>query len=348
MLTETISNQVVINPSRIMQTGFAFWSSKVLLTAVGFDLFTLLSDDSKTSAEIKESLQLHGRGIEDFLDALVAMKFLCRSGQGSQAKYANSLETDIFLNKKRPSYMGGILAMANNRVYSFWGDLGEGLKTGLPQNEVKNGGDGVFAALYADEKRLEEFIHAMGGIQLGNFIAFANQFNFSGYYTHCDIGGAGGDLSIQIAIHQPQIISTTFDLPEVAPIAQRNINNNEVADRVQVVSGNFFTDPFPQADIITMGNILHDWSLEDKKILIKKAYDALPDGGAFVVIENVIDDERKENAFGLLMSLNMLLETFGGFDYTAADFTGWAKEAGFKQVDIMHLTGPSSALIAYK
>ncbi len=348
MLTETISNQVVLNPARIMQTGFAFWSSKVLLTAVGFDLFTLLSDESKTSAEIKDALQLHGRGIEDFLDALVAMNFLCRTGNGSQAKYCNALETDIFLNKNRPSYMGGILAMANNRLYSFWGDLAEGLKTGLPQNESKNGGESVFVALYADENRLEEFIHAMGGIQMGNFIAFASQFNFSGYYTHCDIGGSGADLSIQIALHQPQMLSSTFDLPEVAPVAKRNISNKEVADRVKVVSGNFFTDVFPKADIITMGNILHDWGLEDKKLLIKKAYEALPEGGAFVVIENVIDDDRKENAFGLLMSLNMLLETYGGFDYTAADFTGWAKEAGFKQINIMHLTGPSSALIAYK
>lgn len=238
--------------------------------------------------------------------------------------------------------------MANNRLYPFWNHLEEAPKTGLPQNEVRNGGQPLFETLYADESRLEEFLGAMGGFQSGNFMVFAKQFDFSDYYTHCDVGGAGGDLSIQIAIHNPNMRSTSFDLPKAAPIAQRNISNNNVDDRVNVASGNFFTDKLPKANVITMGNILHDWNLEEKKMLISKAYDALPAGGALVVIENVIDDERKENAVGLMMSLNMLIESYGGFDYTAADFTGWAKEAGFSHVNMMHLTGPTSALIAYK
>jgi len=348
MVTETISTDVMVTPTRIMQTGLAFWSSKVLLSAVNLKLFTLLAQGSKTAEEIRTTLNLQQRGLADFLDALVSMNFLHREGNGSGAKYCNTLESDAYLDKNKSCYIGGILEMANNRLYPFWSNLEEALQTGMPQNEVKNGDKTLFETLYENENRLEEFIAAMGGIQTGNFIAFASQFNFNNYYTHCDVGGAGADLSIQIAKHTPSMLSTSWDLPQVAPIAARNIERHQVQDRVVTKTGDFFADEFPKADVITMGNILHDWDLTQKKMLIQKAYNALPPGGAFVVIENVIDDERKENTFGLLMSLNMLIETHGGFDYTAADFTSWTKEAGFSHVDIMHLSGPASALIAYK
>lgn len=327
MLTTGTSEGIEISPARIMQTGFAFWSSKVLLTAIGLELFTHLCDCSKTANDIKNELQLNGRGLENFLDALVALDFLSRSGKGSEARYINTPETDRYLNKNRDTYMGGMLEMANNRLYPFWGNLDEALQTGEPQNELAHGESGLFEKLYEDKDRLKEFIQAMGSIQVGNFTSFARQFDFDEYGSHCDIGGAGGDLAIQIALHQPHIKSKIFDLPQVGPIANANIEKRQVADRVKFVAGNFFTDPLPRADLITMGNILHDWDIENKKMLIRKAFDAIPVDGAFVVIENVIDDDRRKNAFGLLMSLNMLIETPGGFDYTAADFTAWAKEA---------------------
>ncbi|PZF70749.1 methyltransferase [Taibaiella soli] len=348
MLTAETSEQIEITPARIMQAGFAFWSSKVLLTAIGFELFTHLCDCSKTAADIKNELQLHGRGLEDFLDTLVAMGFITRSGDGPEARYLNTPDTDMYLNKNRDTYMGGMLEMLNNRLYTFWGNLDEALKTGKPQNEVAKGGAPIFDSLYEDENRLKEFVGAMGSIQAGNFNLFANQFDFSEYGTHMDVGGAGGDLSIQIALAHPDIRCTVYDLPQVGPIAKANIAKRHVEDRVQFMAGDFFKDPLPHADLITMGNILHDWGLDDKKMLIRKAFEALPTDGALVVIENTIDDERRQNVFGLLMSLNMLIETPAGFDYTAADFTRWAIEAGFKDVATMPLTGPATALIAYK
>lgn len=346
--TTAPTHELTLSPARILETGLAFWSSKVLLTATKLDLFTYLSDDAKSAKEIAVKFNLHQRSLYDFLDTLVALQFLHREGNGEEATYANTLETNLFLNKAMPTYVGGMLVMANNRLYPFWNDLEEALKTGKPQNEVKTGGRPVFEELYSNEEKLSEFIAAMASAQMGSFMAFARQFNFDGYNTHCDIGGAGGHLSAQIAMSNPQIRSISFDLPPVAPVALRNLVATGVDDKVAVVSGDFFTDPFPKAEIITMGNILHDWNLETKKMLIKKAYEALPDGGALVVIENVIDDERRQNAFGLMMSLNMLIETEGGFDYTAADFISWTQEAGFTGMDVMHLAGPTSALIAYK
>ena len=342
------STQTQVDPSKIMQVGTGFMATKTLLTAVNMELFTILSKRELSGKDIQSRLGLHNRNLYDFLDALVALGFLKRTGIKETSLYKNAPDSDMFLDKNKPSYVGGILEMCNNRLYPFWNDLEDGLKTGLPQNETKNGGEPIFEAVYADPKKLREFVSAMGGVQMGNFIAFAKQFDFSPYKTLCDIGGAGGELSAQVATNHKHMQCTTFDLAPVSPIAKENLNAMGLGEKVKVVSGDFFTDNFPKADIITMGQILHDWGTKDKKMLIQKAYDALPKGGALVIIENIIDDNRSENAFGLLMSLNMLIETTEGYDFTVSDFNKLAKEAGFTKMDIMPLAGPSSAAIAIK
>ena len=337
-----------VNPSKIMEVGLAFMASKTLLTAVNMGLFTYLAKGRSSASEIMIELKLHQRGLYDFLDTLVTLGFLKRDGLKETAVYSNTEETELFLDRNKPSYIGGILQMANNRLYGFWNNLEEGLKTGLPQNEVKTAGKPVFEELYADKERLREFVNAMSGVQMGNFMAFAHKFDFNGYGTLCDIGGAGALLSAQVAMNNKNMVCVSYDLPPVAELAKININNMGLSDRVIIQSGDFFEEELPKADVITMGNILHDWGIEEKKMLIKKAYAALPQGGAFVVIENIIDDNRSKNAFGLMMSLNMLIETPGGFDYTASDIEAWVKEAGFRKTSVMPLTGPSSAFIAIK
>jgi precorrin-6B methylase 2 len=341
-------NQNQVDPSKIMQVGMGFWASKTLLTAVNMGLFTLLAEGALSGQGIQDRLGLHSRSLFDFLDTLVALGFLKRTGLRENAVYMNSEDSDLFLDKNKPSYIGGLLEMANNRLYPFWNDLEEALKSGKAQNETKDGGKPVFEAIYANEHRLREFIRAMGGIQAGNFMKLATAFDFTGYQTLCDIGGSGANLSIHVAKNNSHMNCISFDLPPVSPIAQENIISVGMEDRIEVVSGDFFEDDFPKADIITMGNILHDWGSEDKLMLIKKAYRALPDGGALIVVENIIDDERNKNALGLMMSLNMAIETDHGFDFSASDFRDWAEKAGFKNVQSMPLAGPASAVIAIK
>jgi hypothetical protein len=238
--------------------------------------------------------------------------------------------------------------MSNARLFRFWGDLTEALRTGKPQNEIKQTGKAMFEELYSDPDRLEQFMNAMAGISLGPFSALAEGFDFSRYKTLCDVGGATGQLSIIVANRHPHMGCTSFDLPVVEPIARRKIEAAGLSDRVTAVGGDFFADPLPGADVITMGLILHDWNLERKMHLIKAAHDALPEGGAFIVVENLIDNARRENVFGLLMSLNMLIEFGDAFDYTGADFAGWCNEVGFKKTEVVPLAGPTSAGIAYK
>jgi hypothetical protein len=336
------------NPSAILQTAFSFWSSKVLLTAVEFGVFSKLANRRLTGPELGAELKLHPRGIADFFDALVAMKFLDREGDGKQAKYFNTPEGALFLDENSPRYIGGILVMLNARLFKFWNDLPEALQTGKPQNEVKHGAKNIFEELYADPPRLAQFLGAMTGLSRINFEAFADKFDFSRFKTLCDIGGATGLLCTEVAKKHPQLKCTSFDLPPVEPIAKKHIAAAGLSSRVYTASGDFFQDPLPRADLITMGMILHDWNLEKKMHLIRAAYDALPPGGAFVAIEALIDDARRENVQGLLMSLNMLIEFGDAFDYSGADFRKWCGEVGFQRFEVIHLAGSSSAAVAYK
>jgi alkyl hydroperoxide reductase subunit AhpC/SAM-dependent methyltransferase len=338
----------VLNPSSILQTAFSFWQSKVLLTAVEFGVFTRLARRPLTGSELGGELQFHPRANADFFDALVAMKFLDREGDGPQAKYLNTPEGALFLDAASPSYIGGILTMLNARLFRFWNDLPEALRTGQPQNEIKHGHKGLFEELYSDPPRLEQFMGAMTGLSRINFEAFADKFDFSRFETLCDVGGATGLLSIEVAKKHPHLRCISFDLPEVEPIAKKHIAAAGLGDRIRTASGDFFRNPLPKADLITMGMILHDWNLEKKMHLIRSAYEALSPGGAFVAIEALIDDARRENAQGLLMSLNMLIEFGDAFDYSGADFRKWCGEAGFKRFEVIHLAGPSSAAVAYK
>jgi predicted O-methyltransferase YrrM len=341
-------SQEELDPSHIMQVGVAFWASKTLLSAVELQLFTHLGVDSMSGEEIRERLGLHPRGTYDFLDTLVALQFLERDGDGSDGRYRNTAETAAFLNRQSPTYIGGILEMRNARSYQFWGSLTEAPQTGKPQNEIKQTGRPMFDELYSDPARLEQFMNAMAGISLGNCQVLADRFDFSKYKTVCDVGGATGQLCTILARRHPHLRCTTLDLPVVAPIAEKTIATAGLSDRVATASVDFFVDALPGADVITMGMVLHDWNLDQKMHLIRSAYDALPDGGALIVIENLIDDARRENAFGLMMSLNMLIEFGDAFDFTGSDLAGWCREAGFREVEILPLTGPASAGVAYK
>lgn len=336
------------SPAQILQVGMGFFASKTLLSAVELGVFTVLARGRKTGAELERALDLNPRATSDFLDALVALGLLGRDGQGPAALYANTPETALYLDRASPRYIGGILEMSNARLYRFWADLTPALKTGEPQNEVRHSGKPMFDELYADPARLEQFMDAMRGVSMANFEAFADKFDFAPYRTMADVGGATGQLSAIVARRHPHLSCASYDLPVVKPIAERRLREEGLEGRVAAREIDFLTDEFPKADLITMGMILHDWNLDHKKALIAKAYRALPEGGALVAIENLIDDERRQNAFGLLMSLNMLIEFGDAFDFTGADFAGWCLEAGFKRCEVLPLAGPASAAIAYK
>ncbi|HEY3999526.1 MAG TPA: methyltransferase, partial [Candidatus Xenobia bacterium] len=332
-----------LTPARIMQVGTGFWASKTLLSAVELGLFTQLSPSPQPADRLSASLGLHGRGSLDFFDALVALGFLERTGD----LYRNTPETENFLVRGKPSYIGGILEMANARLYGFWGSLTEALRTGRPQNEAKHAVD-VFAELYGDPARLRGFLEAMTGISQGSAHVLAEKFPWARYRTVVDVGAAQGAVLVILAQAHAHLRGIGFDLAAVQPIFEQYVHANHVQDRVGFHTGDFFKDPLPPADVIVMGHILHDWGLDTKKMLVRKAYEALPAGGAVIIHEAIIDDDRRQNAFGLLMSLNMLIETPDGFDFTAQQCSDWLREAGFSETRVEPLAGPDSMVVGIK
>ncbi len=339
-----MSTKPAVTPASIMQLGLGFMASKTLLSAIELGVFTELADGPGSAEQLIDKLGLHERAARDFLDALVSLGMLEREA----GLYRNTAETDEYLVRGKLGYLGGMLEMANERLYPFWGSLTEGLKSGLPQNEVKSGGAGLFEALYGDPERLRLFLAAMTGLSAGASRAIAEKFPWRDYQTVLDVGGAQGGLLVQLGLAHPHLRGRNYDLPVVQPIFEEYVAANNLSDRLTFYPGNFFEDPLPPADVITMGHILHDWDLEQKRMLLKKAYDALPPGGSLLVFEALIDDERRNNPFGLLMSLNMLIETPGGFDYTGRDCSAWMRDAGFTSTRVEHLAGPDSMVVGVK
>ncbi len=330
-------------PDRIMQLGMAFWGSKALLSAVELGVFSELALEPLGVEALQDRLGLHARSARDFLDALVALGMLDRE----DGLYRNTPDTDLYLDRAKPTYLGAWFEMINARLYPFWGRLTEGLRTGLPQNEVREGRS-FFKDLYADPQRLHAFMSAMTGISLPASQKIAVQFPWSRYQRFIDIGSAQGGLVVQVALAHSHVTGGGFDLPETAPIFEEYVRSHGMDARLKFYPGNFLEGPLPQADVLAMGHILHNWDLERKQMLIAKAYDALPPEGALIIFEALIDDERRDNAFGLLMSLNMLIELPGGFDYTGADCTAWLREAGFRETRVEHLVGPDSMVVGIK
>jgi len=332
-----------LSPEKIMELGLGFWGSKTLLTAIEIGVFTELAKEPLDEDALAERLSLHPRSRRDFFDSLVALGMLERV----EGKYANTAETDLFLDRNKPSYMGGMLEMANARLYKYWGSLTEALRTGKPQNEIKAGED-LFSALYGDPHGLKTFLQGMTGLSMGINMAIAKKFPWKDYGSFIDVGTAQGGLPVQVALEHAHLMGGGFDLPVVGPIFEEYVESFGLQERLSFHVGDFFNDPLPKTDVVIMGHILHDWNMEEKSMLIRKTYDALSDGGALIIYEALIDDERRHNAFGLLMSLNMLIETTGGFDYTGADCQGWLRDAGFKETYVERLVGPDSMVVGIK
>jgi hypothetical protein len=332
-----------LSPDGIIGLGLGFWGSKTLLSAIELGVFGALAGGPLSEEELRKATGLHARSARDFFDALVGLGMLRRDAAG----YSNTEETDFFLDPAKPSYVAGFLEMANHRLFRFWNSLTEALRTGEPQNEAKEGRN-YFAGIYADPENLRSFLNGMSGISAGAAVAIAEAFPWQSYRRFCDLGTAQGMAPAKIAQRHGHLTGVGFDLPPVRPVFEEFIAGQGLAERVSFAGGDFFNDQLPEADVYLLGHILHDWSLPEKQGRLRRVYDALPDNGAVIVYDAVIDDERRGNVFGMLMSLNMLIESPGGADYTGADCMAWMSEAGFRESYIKPLTGPDSMVVGVK
>lgn len=332
------------SPEYILSVGTGFIPARALLSAVELDVFSLLARGPADLAALEAGLGLHPRASRDFLDALVALGLLERE----DGLYRNTEPAARYLDRASEDCIVAMLEMADQRLYGYWRHLTAALRSGEPQNELRSGGATLFDALAADPPRHRQFLSAMSALSRGANRAIARKFPWAGYRSFVDVGTAQGDLAAQVALAHPHLVGTGFDLPPVAPIFTDYMARHGLGGRVDFTVGDFFRDPLPQADVLMFGHILHDWNLEEKRHLIRQAWDALPAGGAILIYEAMIDDGREHNVHGLLMSLAMLIETRGGFDYSAADCMGWLAEAGFRALRREKLTGAESMVVGIR
>ena len=330
-------------PERILQTGFGFWASKLLLTAVSAGLFTELAKGPLDATALTTRLGWKARNAGDAFDGLVSMGLLERE----DSLYRNTEETALFLDRAKPSYVGGILEMADARLYRFWGDLAEGLRTNAPQNEAKGATGDHFEKVYADPQVLKGFLKAMTGISAGTAQALAH-LDWSGAKTVMDVGCAEGIVPATIARAYPHLRAVGFDLPPVKPHFEAFAAAQGLGDRLSFRGGDLFQQELPKADAIIMGHMLHWADLDGKRLMVKRAFDALPPGGRLLVYDNILDEARCANTFGFLMSLNMLIETPGGREYTGSECERWMREAGFGKAHTQPLMGPVSVVTGTK
>jgi hypothetical protein len=325
----------------ILELGYAFRGAKALMSAVELGVFTTLGDGPLEEEALRQQLGLAERGVRDFFDALVALGLLRRDSSG---RYANSPAADLYLDARKQSFVGGLFENLAAREYPLWANLTEALRTGRPQTGFETLQH--FGPLYSDPKRLALFVKAMTGASLTPAKALAEKFPWDRYETFADIGTAQGCVPFQIALAHPHLTGIGFDLPALAPTFARYVKDRDLSARLRFVAGDFFVDPLPTANVLIMGRVLHNWDLDRKRMLLQKAHAALPPGGALIVYERLIDDARRASSTGLLSSLNMLIMTEGGFDFTAADCVDWMRDAGFHDMRVETLTAGHSMIVA--
>ncbi len=332
-----------LDPQPIISLALSFWAAKAVMAAVDLGVFARLGQGPRTGEALAADLGLAGRGARDFFDALVALGLLDRR----DGLYANAPLAERYLDPGKRSYIGGILEMTSSRLYPVWGQLADGLRTGLPRNEAKDDSD-YYANLGRSSDRLAVFLRGMTGLSAAASRAIAEKPFWADYATFLDVGGAEGGLAVQLATRHHHLTGGNFELPAVGPYFEAYVAGFGLGDRLRFHGGDFFAEPLPRADVVVMGHVLHNWSLDQKRALVRSAYAALPRGGMFLVHESLIDDDRRRNALGLLMSLNMLLVTREGFGFTGAECEAWMHEAGFSKTRVERLTDSEWMVVGIK
>ena len=332
-----------VTADRLLEIGTAYRRARVLLSAIEVDLFTTVADQPLDANTLARSVGVHERAARDFFDALVALGLLERDTNGC---YGNTPEAATYLDRRKPTFLGGMFTQFDRREYRMWETLADTLRTGKPQ--TGSDVDGHFSAIYGDRDRFRTFLDAMTAGSLLPAKAIAGKFPWTDYRTLVDVGTSQGCLPVEVARIHGHLSAEGFDLPELAQEFGLYVKANGLDARVRFRAGNFFNEELPKADVVVFGRVLHNWDLPTKLMLLQKAFRALPPGGAVLVYDTLIDDERRSGLTGLLSSLNMQVWTSAGFGYSGADCAGWMHEIGFRRTRVESLVIAQSMISGIK
>nr|CAM34375.1 putative O-methyltransferase [Streptomyces tendae] len=328
-----------ITAEPLLQMAADFYKWRTVLFAVELDLFTALADSPATEPEIRERFSLGERGTRDFLDALVSVGLLVRE----DGVYRAAPLAAGYLDSRRSAFLGRFLGQADAR----WGRVAQGLRSGEPQNGA-GGGAGMFTRQHRDQQAWRAYYGGMDALNGPSGAALVGAFDWSRVKRVTDVGGARGNVLAHLVRAHPHLQATVFDLPPVEAVFSEHMRELGLTGRIAFCPGNFFEDPLPESDVVVFGHVLHDWDVSQRRVLARKAYEAVAPGGCALVYDTMIDEERRERTNSLLVSINMMLCTPGGGEYTPSEGGRWFAEAGFAHVEHRHLHGDDTLLIARK
>ncbi|MDT3687964.1 MAG: methyltransferase [Pseudorhodoplanes sp.] len=332
------------SPLRLMELSSGFWAFKTLAAAHELGLFGLLSGGrSITAGDLSQTLKIHPRPAEMLLTGCAALGLLA----GEDGRYRNTALSEAYLVPGQPYYFGGWVEMADKRLYAGWGKLAEALRTNRPTTWNPDTQSSLFDG--EDAKMLALFWEAMHSLSIMTAGALGRAYDFGRYRRLLDIGGGSGAFDIALCTQYPALHAAVFDLPHVVAIAERNVAKAGLSARIEGIGGSFF-GAFPDGyDLHLFSMIMHDWDVDKNRTLLRRSYETLAPGGAVVISELLVNDEKTGPASAALMSLNMLIETEGR-NYTASEYTAWLAEAGFRDIETVRFDAPGAngAVIGHK
>ena len=347
MSTSDAMKTASLSPISLMQLASSFWAFKTLSTAVELDLFTHMAQSG--SLTVEQFAAVHGfaaRPAEMLLAGCASLGLLQRSGSG----YGNTALAAEFLVRGRPYYFGGFVTMLDKRLYAGWDKLPDAMRNNRPTTWDPSKHSSLFDG--ADPAMMATFWEAMHSLSTFTARTLGEAVDFSRFRRLLDVGGGSAAFDIELCRRYPQLRTTVYDLPFVTEIATRNVREAGLDGRIAMHGGNFFTDPqFPAGhDIVLFSMIMHDWDEQQDRELLRKCYQTLPSGGIVVICELLVNDEKTGPPAAALMSLNMLVETEGGRNYTPSEYRGWLEATGFRNVEVkwFEAAGANGVVIGHK
>ena len=332
--------------NRFTELATGFITAQWFRTACNARLFDLLANHPLTAREVADSLAIKPEPCASFLHALAELGLLERKGD----RWANSPLGELLTTTADvPLHTLGTWV---DIFYPMWQFLFDAMKDGTPRYEQALGTSGAetWEALFGDPERLRLFCRFMNAYSIPIGRQIAEHFPFNDITTVLDVAGGAGGLSAQIALRHPQVNGIVMDLPPVCQIARDYIESVGLSNRFTVVPGDLFDGGYPAgADAIVLSWILHDWSDDKCRIILRNCFDALAPGGILLISEIALPEQGEPRRFGNIMNMHMLIACDpGAKERTESEYRLLLGAAGFDHVEVTRLSGPRDLIAARK
>ncbi len=337
-------DQSAPDPSIIFDLLEAFRRSKTMFAALALGVFDALESQPHSAQSLAEALKLDAGALERLLDGCVCLQVLRKTGD----LYENTPTASAYLCERSPTRMTGYLNYSNTILWKIWGNLEGAVREGTNRWQETFGWDGpIFSSFFKTDAAMREFLMGMHGQGLLSSPEVVRAFDLSRFSRLVDLGGATGHLVIAACEHYPHLRGAVFDLPETGNLAREIVAQSPAASRIDVIAGDFFVDELPASDLYSLGRILHDWSEARGLTLLKRIYARLPDGGALLVAEKLLDDTKTAPRWAVMQNLGMLLYTEGK-ERTFAEYKQMLMQAGFTEIRSATTASPLDGILAVK